>query len=134
MFFIRLYPNGVTNRREDGIWFQCQSPMVFQHPRVSTLRELQLVMLSNLGGRFREIKEPNRRPMWMLVCFLNDEHIRVIFECHRRLMTETIIEFLVVAVETGTSSVPQSSESPRSPIDVTPLCIAGPIGDGVEAE
>ncbi|MED6176786.1 hypothetical protein PIB30_091637 [Stylosanthes scabra] len=57
MFFIRLYPNCVTNRCEDGIWFQSQSPVVFQHPRVSTLRELQQVMLSNLGGRFKEIKE-----------------------------------------------------------------------------
>ncbi|MED6190083.1 hypothetical protein PIB30_102291, partial [Stylosanthes scabra] len=39
-------------------------------------------------------------------------------------MAETIIEFLVMAAETGTSSVPQSSESPGPPIDVTPLCIA----------
>ncbi|MED6133624.1 hypothetical protein PIB30_029907 [Stylosanthes scabra] len=54
MFFIRLYPNGVTNSREDGIWFQCQSIAVFQHPRISTLQELKHIVLSNLNGRFRE--------------------------------------------------------------------------------
>ncbi|MED6125560.1 hypothetical protein PIB30_069613 [Stylosanthes scabra] len=70
----------------------------------------------------------------MLVWLLNDEHVQVTFECHRRLMAETIMEFLVVADETGSPSVPQSSESPGTPIDVTPLCIAGPVGDGVEVE
>ncbi|MED6178293.1 hypothetical protein PIB30_106180 [Stylosanthes scabra] len=59
--------------------------MVFQHPRINTLQELRQVMLSNLGAQFNEITEvgylflspqPNRRPVWMLVWLLNDEHVR----------------------------------------------------------
>ncbi|MED6174852.1 hypothetical protein PIB30_072923 [Stylosanthes scabra] len=95
------------------------------HPRVSTLQELRQVMLSNLGGRFSEITEvgyrflspqPNRRPVWMLVWLLNDEHMRVTFECHRRLMAEIIMEFLVVAAEAGSPSVPLPGEPPGPPV------------------
>ncbi|MED6212650.1 hypothetical protein PIB30_085486 [Stylosanthes scabra] len=143
MFFIRLYPNGVTHRQEDGILFYCQAPVMFQHPRIRTLKKLQQVMLSNLGDRVSEITEieysflspqPNRRPVRMLVWLLNDEHVRVTFECHRRLMAETIMEFLVVVAEASSPSVPQPDEPPGPPIHATPLWVVKPVGEGVEAE
>ncbi|MED6106076.1 hypothetical protein PIB30_001469 [Stylosanthes scabra] len=144
MFFIRLYPNGVTHRQKDGICFQCQAHVVFQHPRVSTLQELRQVMLYKLGGQFMEITEVgyrflsslrrNRRPIWMLVWLLNDKHVRVSFECHRRLTAETIIEFLVVQAEAGNLSVPQPSDLTEPPAHATPLCIQEPAGKGLEAE
>ncbi|MED6145015.1 hypothetical protein PIB30_021005 [Stylosanthes scabra] len=133
--------NGTDNA--NGLCGLDMRARVTRHHRVSTLRELQQVTLYNIDGRFMEITEvgyrflspqSNRRPMWMLVWLLNDEHVRVTFECHRRLMAETIMEFLVVAAEIGTSSVPQSSESLEPPINVTPLCIVGSVGDRVEAE
>ncbi|MED6187453.1 hypothetical protein PIB30_076580 [Stylosanthes scabra] len=143
MFFIRLYPNGITHRQEGGVLCRCEAPVVFQHPRINPLQELRQVMLHNLGGQFNEITEvgycflspqPNRGPMWMLVWLLNDEHVQVTFECHRRLMAETIMEFLVVADEAGSPSVPQSGEPPGQPVHATLLCIAEPSGEGVEAE
>ncbi|MED6173910.1 hypothetical protein PIB30_064155 [Stylosanthes scabra] len=88
------------------------------------------------GGTNRFLSpQSNRRPVWMLVWLLNNEHVRITFECHRRLMAEiTIMEFLVVAVEVGSPSVPQSSEPLEPPVSTTPLCIAEPIGEGVEAK
>ncbi|MED6189195.1 hypothetical protein PIB30_093519 [Stylosanthes scabra] len=70
----------------------------------------------------------------MLVWLLNDEYVRVTFECHQRLMAKHIMEFLVVAVEVGTPSFPQAS-APLGPLVAATLVhIAEPIGEGVEAE
>ncbi|MED6222604.1 hypothetical protein PIB30_065901 [Stylosanthes scabra] len=77
---------------------------------------------------------PDRRPGWMLVWLLNDEHVRVTFEYHRRLMAKTIMEFLVVATDAGSPSVPQPNEPSRPPVHATPLRIAESAGEGVEAE
>ncbi|MED6174258.1 hypothetical protein PIB30_067376 [Stylosanthes scabra] len=49
-------------------------------------------------------------------------------------MAETIMELLVVAAEAGSPSVPQTSEPPGPPVHVTPLCIADPAGEGVDAK
>ncbi|MED6162983.1 hypothetical protein PIB30_075662 [Stylosanthes scabra] len=105
-----------------------------------SLTATRMVMLSNLGSRLREITEvgylflsppqPNRRPVWMLVWLLNEEHVRVTFEFHRRLMAETIMEFLVVAADAGSPSTPQPSELPGPPVHATSLCIAEPAGEG----
>ncbi|MED6167808.1 hypothetical protein PIB30_006088 [Stylosanthes scabra] len=111
MFFIRLYPNGVTQRQEDGGRF----------------REMEV------GYRFLSSQQ-NGRPVWVLLWLLNDEPVRVTFECHCRLMAETIMKFLVVAVEAGSLSVPQPSDRTGPLVHATPLCIQEPAGEGLEAE
>ncbi|MED6174001.1 hypothetical protein PIB30_064886 [Stylosanthes scabra] len=82
----------------DGVWFQSISPVVFQHADISTMSELVAVFLYNLGGRFTEIRkvgyrylqrQPNGRFVHVLVRLFNDEHVRVTFGCHRRLMPNT---------------------------------------------
>ncbi|MED6217417.1 hypothetical protein PIB30_017477 [Stylosanthes scabra] len=91
------------------------------------------VPTSQVGNRFLSLQH-NMGHGWMLVWLLNDEHVRVTFECHRRLMEETIMELLVVVTEAGGSSIRQPSEPPGPPVHATPLCIAEPAGEVAELE
>ncbi|MED6110173.1 hypothetical protein PIB30_040508 [Stylosanthes scabra] len=122
MVFIQLYPNGGTHRQEDGIWFQCQAPVVFQHPRVCTLQELRHVMLFNLDGHFREITEvgyrflspqPNKIPIWMLVWLLNDEHPMLSSLAHLRLPPPDIKPLLPWAAPRSRCICQQHNRIPR---------------------
>ncbi|MED6224804.1 hypothetical protein PIB30_087691 [Stylosanthes scabra] len=97
-------PNGVIHERQDGVWFQSDSSVVFQHADISTMSELVEVFLYNLGGGFMEIRkvgyrflqrQPNGRFVHFLVWLFNDDHIRITFGCHRRLMPQHVMNFLV---------------------------------------
>ncbi|MED6112093.1 hypothetical protein PIB30_058620 [Stylosanthes scabra] len=68
------------------------------------MAELQAVFLYHLGGGFREIRkvgyrylqrQPDGRFLHLLVWLFNDEHVRVTFGCHRRLMPQHVMDFLV---------------------------------------
>ncbi|MED6225938.1 hypothetical protein PIB30_098385, partial [Stylosanthes scabra] len=54
---IRLQPNAVAHERQDGVWFQSDSPVVFQHAEISTMVELHAVFLYHLGGGFTGIRK-----------------------------------------------------------------------------
>ncbi|MED6158375.1 hypothetical protein PIB30_032236 [Stylosanthes scabra] len=54
---IRLHPNAVAHERQDGVWFQSDSSVVFQHADISTMSELQAVFMYHLGGGFTEIRK-----------------------------------------------------------------------------
>ncbi|MED6171554.1 hypothetical protein PIB30_041704 [Stylosanthes scabra] len=58
---IRLYPNAVIHEQQDGVWFQSDSPTVFQHADISTMSELVEVFLYNQGGGFTEIRKVGYR-------------------------------------------------------------------------
>ncbi|MED6202421.1 hypothetical protein PIB30_105268, partial [Stylosanthes scabra] len=88
----------------DGVWFQSDSPMIFQHADISTMSELEAVFLYHLGGGFTEIRkvgyhylqrQPDGRFVHLLVWLFNDEHVRVTFGCHRRWMPQHVMDFLV---------------------------------------
>ncbi|MED6141134.1 hypothetical protein PIB30_100331 [Stylosanthes scabra] len=122
---IRLHPNAVAHERQDGVWFQSESPVVFQHADISTMTELQVVFLYHLGGGFTEIRkvgyrylqrQPDGRFHHLLVWLFNDEHVRVTFGCHRRLMPQHVMDFLV---EVG--RIPAGM-----PVAATPVRIADP--------
>ncbi|MED6215817.1 hypothetical protein PIB30_001434 [Stylosanthes scabra] len=107
---IRLHPNAVIHERQDGVWFQFDSLVVFQHPDMSTMSELVAFFLHHLGGGFTAIRkvgyrflrrQPDGRFMNLLVWLFNDEHVCVTFECHRRLMPQYVMDFLV---EVGVST------------------------------
>ncbi|MED6188294.1 hypothetical protein PIB30_084607 [Stylosanthes scabra] len=120
---IRLHQNVVAHKRQDEVWFQSDSSVVFQHADINTIVELQAVFLYQLGGGFMEIRkvgyrylqrQPDGRFQHLLVWLFNDEHIRVTFRCHRRLMPQHVMDFLV---EVG-----------RIPVAATPVWIADPPG------
>ncbi|MED6181565.1 hypothetical protein PIB30_020486 [Stylosanthes scabra] len=105
-----VHPNAVVHERQDGVWFQSDSPVVFQHLDMSTMSELVAVFLHPLGGGFTTIRrvgyrflrrQPDGRFVNLLVWLFNDEHVRVTFRCHRRLMPQYVMDFLV---EVGVSA------------------------------
>ncbi|MED6119402.1 hypothetical protein PIB30_011467 [Stylosanthes scabra] len=56
----------------------------------------------------------------------NDGHVRVTFGCHRRLMPQDVMDFLVEVGEVGSPCA--------SPIAATPVRIAEPSMPDVEIE
>ncbi|MED6148230.1 hypothetical protein PIB30_051109 [Stylosanthes scabra] len=129
---IRLHPNAVAHERQDGVWFQSDSPVVFQHADISTMAELQAVFLYHLGGGFTEIRkvgyrylqrQPDERFVHLLVWLFNDEHVRVTFGCHRRLMPQHVMDFLV-----DVGRIPAGL-----PVAATPVRIAEPPPPETEA-
>ncbi|MED6200634.1 hypothetical protein PIB30_087130 [Stylosanthes scabra] len=111
---IRMHSNAVAHERQDGVWFQSDSLVVFQHADISTMAELQAVFLYHLGGGFTGIRkvgyhylqrQPDGRFLHLLVWLFNDEHVHVTFGCHRRLMPQHVMDFLV---EVG--RIPESEE------------------------
>ncbi|MED6207728.1 hypothetical protein PIB30_038453 [Stylosanthes scabra] len=71
---------------------------------ISTMSELVEVFLYNLGGGFTETRkvgyrflqrQSNDRFVHLLVWLFNDEHVRVTFGCHRKLIPQHVMDFLV---------------------------------------
>ncbi|MED6223493.1 hypothetical protein PIB30_074480 [Stylosanthes scabra] len=129
---IRLHPNAAVHERQDGVWFQSDSLVVFQHADISTMSELEAVFLYNLGGGFTEIRkvayrylqrQPNGRFVHLLVWLFNDEHVCVTFGFHRRQMPQHVMDFLV---EVGRIPAGQ-------PVAATPVRIAEPPAPKKEA-
>ncbi|MED6177501.1 hypothetical protein PIB30_098694 [Stylosanthes scabra] len=129
---IRLNQNAVVHERRDGVWFQSDSPVVFQHANISTMSELEAVFLYHLGGGFTEIRkvgyrylqrQPGRRFVHLLVWLFNDEHVRITFGFHHRLMPQHVMDFLVEV-----SRIPVGL-----PVAATPVRIAEPPAPETEA-
>ncbi|MED6150434.1 hypothetical protein PIB30_072290 [Stylosanthes scabra] len=122
---IWLHPNAVIHERQDETRFQSDSPVLFQHTDISTMSELVQVFLYNIGCEFREIRkvgyrfisrQPNGRFVHLLVWLFNDEHVRVTFGCHRILMPQHVMDFLVEVGKAGSPCGP--------PVAATPVRIA----------
>ncbi|MED6216219.1 hypothetical protein PIB30_005481 [Stylosanthes scabra] len=54
-----------------------------------------------------------------------DKHINVTFECHRRLMLQHVMEFLIEVVEAGRPSDPHVNVMRGPPVTATPFQIGG---------
>ncbi|MED6166204.1 hypothetical protein PIB30_106822, partial [Stylosanthes scabra] len=102
LLVIRLHPNAAVHERQDGVWFQSDSPVVFQHADISTMSELQAFFLYNLGGGFTQIRKVvyrylqrqlDGRFVHLLVWLFNDEHVCVTFGFHCRLMPQHVMDF-----------------------------------------
>ncbi|MED6165805.1 hypothetical protein PIB30_103120 [Stylosanthes scabra] len=96
------------------------------------MSELQAVFLYHLGGGFTEIRkvgyrylqrQPDGRFVHLLVWLFNDQHVRITFGCHRRLMPQHVMDFLV---EVG--RIPAGL-----PVAATPVQIAEPPAPETEA-
>ncbi|MED6170639.1 hypothetical protein PIB30_033010 [Stylosanthes scabra] len=99
---IRLNPNAVVHERQDGVWFQSDSPVVFQHADICTIPELEAVFLYHLEGGFTEIRKVG-------YCYLQRQP-------DGRLMPQHVMDF---SVEVGRIPV-------VLPVAATPVRIANP--------
>ncbi|MED6148186.1 hypothetical protein PIB30_050754 [Stylosanthes scabra] len=101
---IRLHPNAAVYKRQDGVWFQSDSPVVFQYADISTMSELHAVFLYNLGGGFTQIR-------------------KVAYRYLQRLMPQHVMDFLV-----DVDRIPAGQ-----PVAATPVRIAEPPAPETEA-
>ncbi|RYQ88807.1 hypothetical protein Ahy_B09g095786 isoform A [Arachis hypogaea] len=83
---------------DNGVTFECQDPILFHTQRVETLSDLKSLILSKVGGtQARKIRRVSYRllaPMgngvfrFRLFRLHGDEHVRLMFDIHRRIMCE----------------------------------------------
>ncbi|MED6123982.1 hypothetical protein PIB30_054669 [Stylosanthes scabra] len=104
---VTLYPNGEIGRDRNGIWFRSSNPIVFQMYSVVTLEELKSVILRNMGlgavgtslvrrvaYRLLNVFPPDSfkfKIFWVD----SDEHVRALFDLHRRYETREVMELLM---------------------------------------
>ncbi|MED6196552.1 hypothetical protein PIB30_048576 [Stylosanthes scabra] len=124
-------------RDSGGIWFRSATPMVFQMQPVNTLEELKAVILRNMGvaGRTMLVRRvayrllnifPPNQFKFKIFWVDGDEHVRGMFDLHRRYGTREVMELLTemqtMGVDVGGSSRSVGGDAaviPCSPIDFT---------------
>ncbi|RYR46332.1 hypothetical protein Ahy_A07g032074 isoform C [Arachis hypogaea] len=87
---------------DNGMKFECEDPILFRTQRVETLFDLRSLILNKFGGtQAREIGRVAYRllaPMgngvfrFRLFRLLGDEHVRLMFDIHGRIMVEQVME------------------------------------------
>ncbi|MED6161249.1 hypothetical protein PIB30_058926 [Stylosanthes scabra] len=138
-------------RDRDGIWFRSPTPVVFQMYPVVTLEELKSVILRNMGlgavgtslvrrvaYRLLNVFPPD--PFKFKIFWVDsDEHVRALFDLHRRYGTCEVME-LLTEMQSMPEDVGGSSSSngviPCSPIHCprpeVPMPMDGNSGDSDE--
>ncbi|MED6194871.1 hypothetical protein PIB30_032526, partial [Stylosanthes scabra] len=133
---VTLYPNGEMRRDKDGIWFRSPTLVVFQLYLVVTLEELKLVILRNMGlgavgtslvrrvaYRLLNVFPPD--PFKFKIFWVDsDEHVRALFDLHRRYETREVMELL-----TEMQSMPEvvgGFSSSNGVIPCSPIHCPGP--------
>ncbi|XP_015939554.1 uncharacterized protein LOC107465085 [Arachis duranensis] len=99
---VLVYPNCRMRNGDNGVTFECQDPILFRTQRVETLSDLKNLILSKLGDtQAREVGRVGYRllaPMengvfrFRLFRLHGDEHVRLMFDIHGRIMCEQVME------------------------------------------
>ncbi|RYQ84878.1 hypothetical protein Ahy_B10g104379 [Arachis hypogaea] len=123
-----------------GVIFECDNPILLRTWRVSSLSELKSLILSNLCGLGR--KEIGRvvykllAPLgngvfWFCLFWLQgDEHVRLMFDIHGRIMAEQVMEFSVEVSDVGGSETVHSTLVQDDPsLAPPPIYVASPVED-----
>ncbi|MED6133131.1 hypothetical protein PIB30_025607 [Stylosanthes scabra] len=123
-------------RDRDGIWFRSPTPIVFHMYPVVTLEELKSVILRNMGLGAAGTSLVRRVAYHLLNVFPpdpfkfnifwvdSDEHVRALFDLHRRYGTREVMELL-----TEMQSMPEDiggSSSSNDVIPCSPIHCPGP--------
>ncbi|RYR38393.1 hypothetical protein Ahy_A09g043437 isoform C [Arachis hypogaea] len=111
---VLVYPNSCMRNGDNGVTFECQDPILFRTQRVEMLSDLKSLILSKLGGtQAREIGRVRYRLLapignevfrFRLFRLYGDEHVRLMFDIHGRIMCEQVME-LSAEVGHGSSGV-----------------------------
>ncbi|XP_057739751.1 uncharacterized protein LOC130956783 [Arachis stenosperma] len=99
---VLVYPNCRMRNSDNRVTFEYQDPILFPTQRVETLSDLKSLILSKLDGtQAREIGRVGYRllaPMgngvfrFRLFRLHGDEHVRLMFDIHGRIMCEQVME------------------------------------------
>ncbi|MED6221929.1 hypothetical protein PIB30_059512 [Stylosanthes scabra] len=127
---VTLYLNGEMGRDSGGIWFRSPTPVVFQTQPVNTLDELNSVILRHMGviGGVTSVRRvayrllnlfPPNQFKYKIFWVEGDQHVRGMFELHRKYGPGQIME-LLAETQTVSSEAGGSSSSAIGGTDVIP--------------
>ncbi|RYR09368.1 hypothetical protein Ahy_B05g077663 [Arachis hypogaea] len=142
---VLVYPNCRMRNDDNGVTFECEDPILFRTQRVETLSGLRSLILNKLGGtEAREIRRVTYRllaPMgggvfrFRLFRLLGDEHMRVMFDIHGRIMVEQLMEFSVeVGHSGGGPSIHSTYVQDNRPLAPPPIHVAVPVDKAEEGK
>ncbi|MED6168681.1 hypothetical protein PIB30_013663 [Stylosanthes scabra] len=114
----------------DDIWFRSSTPIVFQMYPVATLEELKSVILRNMGlgavgtslvrrvaYHLLNVLPPNQFK-FKIFWIDSDQHVRALFDLHRRYRTREVMELL-----TEMQSMPEVAKCTSSSNGVIPCSL-----------
>ncbi|RYQ85645.1 hypothetical protein Ahy_B10g105220 [Arachis hypogaea] len=109
-----VYPNCRMRNGHHRVTFECENPILLCTQCVSTLWELKSLILSNLG---------------------RDEHVRLMFDIHGRIMAEQVIELSAEVGDIGHGgSVRSTYVQDDRPLAPPPIHIAIPVDEAEECD
>ncbi|RYR40832.1 hypothetical protein Ahy_A09g046576 [Arachis hypogaea] len=143
--FVLVYPNCRMRNGDNGVTFGCEDPILFRTQRVEMLSDLKILILSKIGGtQARKIGRVAYRllaPMgngvfrFRLFRLQGDEHVRLMFDIHGRIMVEQVMElFAEVRHSGGGSFVHSTYEQDDRPLAPPPIHVAIPVDEVEEGE
>ncbi|XP_057730655.1 uncharacterized protein LOC130945990 [Arachis stenosperma] len=121
-FFVVVYPNEIVKHGNEGVIFESNKTVMLRTNRVDTLHALKTIMFSNIGGiGTKEVGRiaykflhalPNGGFTNRLFWIDGDQHMRVMFDIHARLMPQHVMELYaaVCDVVVGAGPSPLSLE------------------------
>ncbi|XP_057760877.1 uncharacterized protein LOC130981295 [Arachis stenosperma] len=140
-----IYPKCCMRNGDNGVTFECEDPILFCTQRVETLTDLKSLILSKLGGtQARKIGRVayrllasmgNRIFRFRLFRLQGDEHVRLMFDIHERIMVEQVIELSAeVGHSGGGSSVHSTYVQDDRLLAPPPIHVVIPVDEAEEGE
>ncbi|RYQ80082.1 hypothetical protein Ahy_Scaffold1g106730 isoform A [Arachis hypogaea] len=130
---------------DNGVTFECENSILLRTQRVSMLSELKSLILSNFGGiEAREVRRigykllanmGNRVFRFRQFRLLGDEHVRLMFDIHGRIMAEQVMElYAKVGDIGGGGSVHSTNVQDDRPLAPPPIHLAIPVDEAEEGD
>ncbi|RYR51905.1 hypothetical protein Ahy_A06g026855 isoform B [Arachis hypogaea] len=130
---------------DNGMTFECQDPILFRTQHVETLSDLKSLILSKFGGtQARKIESVAYRllaPMengvfrFRLFRLHGDEHVRLMFDIHGRIMCEQVMELSAEVGHSGSgSSAKDTYVQDDRPLAPPPIHVTIPENEAEESE
>ncbi|QHO20518.1 uncharacterized protein DS421_11g338650 [Arachis hypogaea] len=135
-----VYPNCLMRNGDNGVIFKCKNLVLLRTRRVASLLELKILILRNVtGSRSKEVGwvgykllAPMKNGVFQFRLFWlhGDEHVRLMFDIHGKIMAEQVMELSVEVGDVGGGGSGQSDfvqdDSPLAPL---PIHVASPLND-----
>ncbi|QHN86490.1 uncharacterized protein DS421_16g546750 [Arachis hypogaea] len=102
---LSMYPNFRMRNSDNVVTFECENPILLRTRSVRSLAELKSRILGSVSGSKRKeigrvgyrLLAPieNRAFQFRLFWLHGDEHVRLMFDIHGRIMTEQVMKLSV---------------------------------------
>ncbi|XP_052113090.1 uncharacterized protein LOC127744784 [Arachis duranensis] len=139
-----VYSNCLIRNGDNEVVFECENLVLLRTQRVASLSKLKSLILRNVADSGRKEVErvvyrllvpmENRIFRFRLFWLYDDEHVRLMFDIHDRIMAEQVIELSAEVGDVGSSGSGQSDfVQDDSPLTSSPIHVASPL-DGMDID